>query len=172
MGYVPKPERWKRVRRYEEAGKCGWCGAKLEGRRTSWCSDACRIDSDRASGGYVRHDALRANRKKHGGQLRCDACNRRLYSPHSNEWAEGRANGDVTAWDDRRLVPEVDHVVPLALGSSLWELSNLQVLCGRPCHWAKTCGDQRRIAEARRMQREKLVPLDMYAETPLEAARR
>ena len=34
--------------------------------------------------------------------------------------------------------PEVDHVMPIAKGGAIWDLSNLQTLCAFPCHRDKT----------------------------------
>ena len=38
---------------------------------------------------------------------------------------------------------EVDHRVPLSRGGLPYDLGNLQVLCRRPCHEAKTAGERR-----------------------------
>lgn len=164
MDEFVKAPRWKRVRRFEEPGKCGWCGSALTGRRSAWCTTECATASDRASGMYVRHDALRANRELHDGELRCAACGKRLYSPHSKEWKEGRENGAIPSWDDRHLIPEVDHIHPISLGGSLSELSNLQVLCHED-HAVKTAKDQGRIARAKHRARQKTPPLELHAES-------
>jgi len=171
MTYVPKPQRWKRVVKFPAPGVCGWCGKALEGRRTSWCSDACSTASDRASGLYVRSDALRANRQANDGALRCATCRVVLVGtaegdleragmppyPECPNYARlGEAAREAhqvrkAAWEKRcaALAPEVDHVVALALGGDLVDIANLQVLCP-PCHKKKTAADAAAIAVARR----------------------
>jgi 5-methylcytosine-specific restriction endonuclease McrA len=153
--YVARPLRWRRVIKFSGPGICGWCGRALEGRRTAWCSSDCATASDRASGLYVRSDALRANRKANGGALRCSNCQRLL------------TNGP----DGEESRPEVDHIVPLALGGDLVAPSNIQVLC-RTCHKKKTALDAVAIADARQRARatKNVLELETFASAPRGSA--
>ena len=58
---------------------------------------------------------------------------------------------------------QVDHVVPVADGGSMWNRDNMQSLCAE-CHASKTAGDLRnRTAARRRKLAEGMRPLDHYA---------
>ena len=37
---------------------------------------------------------------------------------------------------------EVDHIIPLEQGGSMFDMDNLQALCRDPCHFAKTRGER------------------------------
>lgn len=110
-------------------GFCGWCAVQLTGRRTQWCSDACR-DAYLASHFWTW--ARRAAIEAAGGYdgWRCANC--------------GKHKGHR---------PEVNHKIPRAgagYTEGCWHhLELLEVLC-HECHAAVTAAQQRaRIATAR-----------------------
>jgi len=50
-----------------------------------------------------------------------------------------------------RQASEVDHIVPIALGGSMFDLNNLQSLCSE-CHKWKTLSDLQKIRNAEKLK--------------------
>lgn len=111
-------------------GLCVWCGRALQGKRRSWCGNACVTEYRIAN---FNGDAVSALRKRDGGICACCGTDAR--------------SGD--GWDADHIVPlwAVDRDAPDAF--RFWTMANLQTLC-RPCHKIKTAREARERASARR----------------------
>jgi len=172
LPYTPKPQRsvWVELR-FPEApaqGRCVWCNGEFKDkRRRRWCGQKCVREFNRLRGVGVRSAAMRANRRANHGALVCVNCLLLLLGGSSKDEARARLpprpglkDGSYDwaanqAYYDEHLgprQPEVDHILPLALGGSLHDLKNLQVLCPK-CHREKTREDIGAIAKARRLAR-------------------
>ncbi len=128
-------------------GFCVWCGSRVEGRRRTWCSDAC-VDEYRIAN--FAGDAQKAVfRRDHGV---CAGCG--VDTKLTGKWRRKRfprgfgfgwyPEGPVTEVEYVPAEWEADHVVPLWSvdrdapdAFRYWSLSNIQTLCVR-CHKAKT----------------------------------
>lgn len=105
-----------------ENGKpgCGWCGKPCEGRRTSWCSNAC---SD-----------------KHGKVWSWGALSRYIFDRDGGICT--RCGTDCAAlppriigrWKQPRRQWAADHILPVAHGGTD-DPANLRLVCD-PCHLA------------------------------------
>lgn len=97
----------------QQPGRCHWCGKKLAGRRTRWCSNKCRFTATNEHRWTNARHAIKG-RLAH---WRCEEC------------------GEFTQ------AIEVNHVVPCKGKHSVWgcwhHSSNLELLC-HACHVAKT----------------------------------
>lgn len=101
---------------------CVWCGTAVQGRRISWCSDACVEIYKIAKGD--QNACRRFLRRTQRGM--CQLCNR----------------------DARRTGWEADHTIPLVEGGT-HTAANLRTLCC-PCHRTVTKELVRRLAQKRR----------------------
>jgi 5-methylcytosine-specific restriction endonuclease McrA len=112
--------------------RCVWCGGKLTGRRTRWCSEDCVEAWGR---NHWWGSASRAARKRDA--YTCRECGGHWQYPKSGPpvWA-----GDQTVPGNQRYV-EVHHIEPrrgTGYGSSCGHhLDNLLTLCAR-CHLRHT----------------------------------
>lgn len=116
-------------------GHCGWCGTKLTGRQTKWCSRHC----NRMFVANHRWTQAKAEAKKEAAWHLC-----------ANAWRVDERNFDDCTehtWTGPTgcLVftqhPEVNHVTPIKGKHGSWgchhHLIGLEVLC-RPCHLRAT----------------------------------
>lgn len=96
-----------------QPGRCDWCGKKLTGRRTRWCSRACSWVAT------INHRWTQAKKaaKEAATWYQCASCHQFFR------------------------VVEVNHIVPCKGKHGVWgchhHQDNLEVLCV-PCHKAKT----------------------------------
>ena len=104
-------------------GLCVWCGSKLEGRRTKYCSDKCmRTYSYAHSIGWMRDKFFSDSDKK------CAKCR--------SDIIESGLGYDYV----------LDHIVPIALGGEEFNSDNFQILCNS-CNKIKTKEDMKKIYE-------------------------
>jgi len=104
--------------------KCAYCGKPLTGRQKYYCSEECRWNFYVKFKDYQSWLEVREKALERDG-YRCVKCGR-------------PAN-------------EVDHIVPIALGGSMFDLNNLQSLCSE-CHKRKTLSDLRKIRNAEKLK--------------------
>lgn len=128
------PKEWTERKK---SGLCPVCGApkeKFEKRRRVYCSKKCSDEWGEwvVSWTYYRWLFI----KKHGKF--CDMC--------GITEVEAEAIGMERCWD---TYFEVDHILPLVLGGSMWDEKNHQVLCYE-CHKKKTADDMKELARHRR----------------------
>ena len=96
-------------------------------RRTSWCTDQCRINTMVQFGpGYVRTAVWKRDKG------RCAKCGRR--------WTTFKS-----AW-------EADHIIAVVDGGGCCSIDNFRTLCAEPCHREETAKLRLRLAQARRAQ--------------------
>lgn len=115
------------------AGQCHWCGRKLKGRQTRWCSRDC----SRTATLNHRWTQARAYKKLEAAYFLC--ANARWVDTNND------FHGGEPEW---RLIkpvncegftkkPEVNHIEPCMNKHGVWgchhHQSNLEVLCP-PCH--------------------------------------
>lgn len=165
--YVSQRRRWLLAeaanplctRRDPETGKalCRWCGAKLQGRRTSFCSGGrYRISREgvlmpgsgpwgcveewslRTTPSYARHIVLGRDRGMCAG---CGVDCLKLELQRGEKFDEHRARVPRAWIGSGGQTWEVDHVLALHLGGS-GGLANLQTLCV-PCHREKSAREAR-----------------------------
>jgi 5-methylcytosine-specific restriction protein A len=138
----PRKPNWK-----IQKGFCVWCADKVEGRRRSWCSQAC-VDEYRVAN-FAGDAAEHVWKRDKGVCAGCGfdttsviswrQCYRRFWG-----YGEQHPEGPVTPVEWHRQMWHADHVIPLWSvdrtapdAFSYWTLANLQTLCA-PCHKAKT----------------------------------
>lgn len=51
----------------------------------------------------------------------------------------------------------IDHIKPISLGGDMFDKNNLQTLCKRTCHYAKTKNDVRELTKMNREKADKLI---------------
>lgn len=146
-----------------EQRRCRWCGAKCEGRRRSWCCDACVEEY------LIQKGSWRAIESRDNGVcalcgLDCLRLERRLRR-FATRWkkrsrtrakalrvleafADGSA-GRVSSWGVERSLWEADHIVPRSEGG-VNHASNLRTLCIW-CHLRETAELRRRTARRRHL---------------------
>lgn len=94
-------------------GHCGWCGTKLKGRQTRWCSRKCSRENTRQH----RWTQAKAAAKAEATWYKCKNCE--MFTQK----------------------PEVNHIIPCKGQHGKWgchhHSDNLEVLC-KPCHKAET----------------------------------
>jgi len=150
---------------------CAWCGENRVTGRRKYCNDACRDNC------Y----AFCMPQKEHGLEyhlqsqdFKCADCafdyrqtmdkmdaaykKRNLVGWSesklaANPWYFGRLKNLVEKEFGRKKKPEVDHIVPIALGGDVVGFDNHQVLCYE-CHKNKTKTDIGDIAKHRREKNE------------------
>ena len=154
-----------------DPGHCRWCNAPLaaNGRRRTWCSDACRQEFLIRWNGQSITAAVR--KRDHGI---CTACGidcvavERLrhdcnHASKSQYWGQ---NGYTDSYPQYRMderkqwgpwarehgVWEADHVVPVSEGGGCCGLSNYRTLCV-VCHARESGALRRRLNEAARRKR-------------------
>lgn len=149
-------------------GLCVWCGGKLEGRRRSWCSDACVAEYRIAN--FAGDAASQVFRRDQGKCASCGSTPADRYRWRQNcalwtqsrwisryRWPEGWDGEAPVTWIERTDPGwEADHIVPLWSvdrdapdAFRFWTLANLQTLC-LPCHKAKTAREAAQRAASRR----------------------
>lgn len=144
-------------------GECTWCGGKLSGRQTAWCSRLC-VDAFLQL--QPRHMRSAIHARDHGRCRTCKRdCDRMLYlsrrllglAARDSRWAPAiqtlrdhwasigfhlsRAFSGEHYW-------EANHIVPVCQGGGLRGPDNYETLC-IPCHAAVT----RKMHNERRAQR-------------------
>lgn len=144
---------------------CRYCGAPVEGRRRTFCSDTCvhewRLRSD---SGYVRKKLYRRDRG------RCAVCG--LYTPGLRaKWnkmdAEERAlaEREFGLRKGKRSMWDADHVVPVALGGGQCGLDGYRTLC-LPCHRLATAELRQRLKAMRRQSTRPRDPEEVLLKAP------
>lgn len=152
-------------------GECRWCGAKVAGRRRTWCSDACvKQYLIRASSSTARAEVFKRDRgvcalcglDTERIRQRFEAEHRRIgaylarlgFRPPTwpasySDWSYA-ALIDGQRWPARvvRHIWQADHIVPVAEGGGACGLDNLRTLCWR-CHGRETGALRRRLNAAR-----------------------
>ena len=134
-----QPDGWHR-------GLCRRCGAEVQGRRRTFCSQLC-VDLwlFQSSPAEVRRQVFL---RDHGV---CSLC-----GLDTETLAPGRnLGGRRSHWD-------ADHTVPLVEGGAN-DMSNIRTLCRR-CHRAETAALRRRLAAARRPTRTPSLQLELQLE--------
>jgi 5-methylcytosine-specific restriction protein A len=124
---------------------CRWCRAEVQGRRRTFCSDACVHEWKlRTDPGYLREQVFARDKGVCAGcgadtvAMRRDmrkldyAARRRLLK----EW--GQREGSRKSWWD------ADHAVPVAEGGGQCDLENMRTLCLK-CHRAATAALMARL---------------------------
>lgn len=131
---------YKSKRKFEERGRCSWCGKSLPNKRWMWCRDEKNpekygecIGKYLATKGTYHIEARRINKEKYGGNLTCERCKIAIKDMESKQ---GNNKYDY------------DHIIPIALGGDPIAVENIQILCVK-CHKAKTKEDVALIAEQR-----------------------
>lgn len=145
---------------------CAWCGEERVTGNRKYCNDICRDNC------Y----AFISPQKEHGLEyhlqsqdFKCADC-KFDYKPVMDEMAKQYSKRNIRAYDEngtaspwffgrlkyrveikhgKNKKPEVDHIVPVALGGDPVGFDNHQVLC-YDCHKDKTKVDIGDIAKARR----------------------
>ena len=141
---------------------CVWCSEKLKGAQRKWCSAGCSSSAwghNNPQGPEGLHIILSMQ------EYKCKVC-RFDYMPDILKIQENfkRRNSYTyqldtpNHWLFKRLKdthcdsvtrPEVDHIIPIALGGDSIGFGNHQVLC-RLCHKHKTKQDISAIAKSKR----------------------
>src|SRR5437763_1723996 len=109
-----------RVKRQRQP--CRWCGAQVSGRRITFCSDAC-VDQWklRTDPSYLRSRVFERDRGL------CAACGLDTEALRRNkrklDYAARRQF--EKDWGLRRHLWDADHMVPVAEGGGLCDLSNM-----------------------------------------------
>jgi 5-methylcytosine-specific restriction protein A len=124
---------------------CRWCRAEVQGRRRTFCSDACVHEWKlRTDPGYLREQVFARDKGVCAGcgadtvAMRRDmrkldyAARRRLLK----EW--GQREGSRKSWWD------ADHAVPVAEGGGQCDLENMRTLCLK-CHRTATAALMARL---------------------------
>lgn len=145
---------------------CAWCGGKQVTGNRKYCDEICRDNCYAFTGPQSAH-GLEYHLQTQ--DFKCIGCNFD-YKPHLEEVCKKYTKRNVIVYsEDGRAVPwvfdklkwrievvvgkdkkpEVDHIVPIALGGESIGFDNHQVLCNN-CHKEKTKGDVSDIAKARR----------------------
>ena len=62
----------------------------------------------------------------------------------------GRKRKRINSWGDYDIKLVADHITPIALGGSEWDLDNIQTLC-EDCNKVKTREDAKKIAKLRKL---------------------
>jgi hypothetical protein len=134
--FVIDTEKLKEFVRFKELAyaqrKCAYCEALLSDRRKIFCDYRCRRIFNRKFSYFVvtwRQVRYRTLRRDHWSCVKCG-----------------------------RRAREVDHIIPLALGGSEFEVANCQSLC-RACHIKKTVGEIRNRAAKRAIREGMEVPV-------------
>lgn len=106
---------------------CGWCGRKLKGRQTRWCSRTCA----REFTANHRFTQAKAAVKKPITWYLC---------ANANENGNGHAYGPEGCEGFTQKI-EINHIEPCIGKQGVWgchhHLDNLEGLC-KPCHLAAT----------------------------------
>lgn len=136
---------------------CTWCGARVTGRRTKWCSDACvnawksRCDRNYITAQLLQRDegvcalcgtdtlrlAARLRRlRSHSRGYRPGQPPLRKFRPHSHErvkrlwrhWIGSKWHGGTPPQPW-----QADHVLPVVAGGGCCDVGGYRTLC-IPCH--------------------------------------
>lgn len=146
------PRKRREPYRFNEFGRCRWCGVVAQPPRQLWCGELCRTRYLVA--GYARERDEWTARHCKG---RCSLCRfpvrlmelcleRRAGMPvWESEWADSLV---ALGYNRGQRLWQVDHIVPLVDGG-LNELENLRLLCV-PCHKAETRRLKQELAERKR----------------------
>ena len=132
--WYPKPrESWRKVPLWmtinRMRGKC-WCGRAKRGADRKFC-------------------------QKHEHSWMWWACIRTIWGwyTQNNRLLEGvkceKCGAPQSRWSDRTDGHQLDHIVPLVHGGTMWDNWNHQVLCAK-CHRIKTGQESTARAELRR----------------------
>ena len=145
---------------------CAWCGDKPVDGKRKYCNDHCR---DNCYAFISPQKELGLEYHLQSQDFKCAGCafdykpmvddmtekynkrNLRGFEPdgYSNMRLFKRLKNMVNTLHGRGKKPEVDHIVPVALGGDVVGFDNHQVLC-YDCHKEKTKVDIGQIAAARR----------------------
>lgn len=144
---------------------CRTCGVVLDGRKTSFCSQACRDDALIRCWPSEARRQVKARDKEvcAGCGLDCAAAKKIIQTAGRECWGQGvRWNGQIgrisgyeAVWQFLATKPrshlwEANHIVPVVEGSGGCGLDNLETLCIW-CHRDHTAELRRRMAMARRL---------------------
>lgn len=129
-------------------GECTWCGGKLSGRRTSWCSDECvSAFKSRCDFAVVRRQVEQRDR----GICRFCGCapelRDRIVKRYAKEvgWPYWQTPPDkytadmirLIGWTTKNHTWEAHHVSAVAEGGGLCTADEVVTAC-LPCHKAET----------------------------------
>jgi len=126
---------------------CKWCLKPVSGRRTSWCSDACRANFlIRFSGGIASAMVLD---RDHGICANCGIDTKELERWYrlisKNTWKYWEHKAAWGPWYSHNSFWEADHIVPVSEGGGCCGLENYRTLCMR-CHKAESAELRRRLS--------------------------
>ena len=111
-------------------GTCGWCGTKLKGRQTRWCSRKCSRENTKQH----RWTQAKAAAKADAAWWKCA---RAKFIDGTTEQSDWGLSGCLGFTQE----PEVNHIIPCKGKHGVWgchhHADNLEVLC-KPCHRAET----------------------------------
>lgn len=135
---------------------CAWCYKnKLRKGRRKWCSDKCADSAFITMNPQILQSAHEILLRQ---DYKCNKCQFDYKTLLKQESLEN-LNLYTTLFTikckvarlnkNNELLPEVDHIKPIALGGQALGLDNHQVLC-RQCHKTKTKQDMSDIAELKR----------------------
>ena len=116
----PKRLEWEQLGRPKNASPCRFCGVKLEGRKTSFCSPSCI----------------------HEWRIRSD-------SKYARDQVQKRDKGVCASCGEYDVAWQADHILEVVNGGGACGLDNLQTLCLR-CHTSKTTRLLRLLAVKRK----------------------
>lgn len=131
----------------EGAKLCAWCLAPLTGRRYKWCSKAC---GDSAFAWANPQSEYGLAHLLHRQDYSCAGCahnwhplanslmgTRGIAKAHNVAQFSMRFMKSLKRQSPKGTKPEVDHVIPVALGGATLGFDNHQAICTQ-CHKAKT----------------------------------
>lgn len=154
---------------------CRWCSTEVKPPRRTFCSDECVSDYRlRSDPTYLR---WRVEKRDHGICALCGIDTVRIQTglqelSHLVEYDHVDKGGrpvveklkapldllkqflGIGKWDNRQSLWDADHIREVVTGGGECGLENMQTLCVW-CHRAKTSGLAARLAEERRLAKEK-----------------
>lgn len=157
MGYVSQEyyDAKKILMANRKRGFCIICGNELPKKRRLYCSDECfsgwfQQFNPKWEWPTIRHNAFKRD------DFKCVKC--------------GKKEGDDSIYGGSVYLIG-DHINPIALGGSEWDLSNIQTLCS-DCNKIKTRDDIKKISKLREIIKisKGTHPIDYFSKNKKESS--